>query len=403
MSHPVMTPARTANQRQNIEEFDQRRTRLSSRPLALFVELTQNCNLRCASCRSATTFRADWNMTDALFERVADELFSTALLVDLRGWGESTILKGFPRAADRVLDSGARLRLVTNGQVNLPRVWDRMMATGSLLVLSCDAATPGLFSTLRTGGTLQRLTATAREAVALRERHGAREDLISLYVVVSRPNLGELAGIVELAASLGVRRVSLGPIQIGRDHPWNLRHDLDGVRQALDAAAERARLLDVQLHLASAMDVTLALDDGLTSLCTHPWAYAYISHGGGVGFCDHLIGMEKYTFGLLRDLTFEEIWNGEGFQNLRERHVGQALGERFSACRWCYRQRYVDFEHLTHPALAQHVVSTATRTRLWADGGTGCAATSFLGADQAETPHSHQLIPLTVTPSRREQ
>jgi len=404
MNHPVMTPARTANQRLNIEEFQAHATQLSSRPLALFVELTQNCNLRCASCRSATAFRPDWNMTDAIFDQIADELFGTALLVDLRGWGESTIVKGFPRAADRVLDSGARLRLVTNGQVNLPRVWDRMMATGSALVLSCDAASPELFSTLRTGGTLERLTTTATEAVALRERHGAHEDLLSLYVVVSRPNLGELAGIIELAARLAVRQVTFGPIQIGLDHPWNLRHDLDGVRQALDRATERAVQLDVHLQLASSMDVALTLDDGLTSPCTHPWAYAYISHAGRVGFCDHLIGMEKYTFGSLKDTTFEQIWNSPGFQDLRERHARQALGEQFSACKWCYKQRYVDFEHLTHPTQSQHIVSTATRTRLWAEAAdpTGCAAASFLGADQAETPDSRQLLPLTVTSPRLE-
>ena len=76
------------------------------------------------------------------------------------------------------------------------------------------------------------------------------------------------------------------------------------------------------------------------------------------------------------DTTFEQIWNSPGFQDLRERHARQALGEQFSACKWCYKQRYVDFEHLPHPTQSQHIVSTATRTRLWAEAAdpTGCAA-----------------------------
>ncbi|MEV0680189.1 radical SAM protein [Actinosynnema sp. NPDC050436] len=399
MKHPVMSAARTDNQRLNIEEFDKRETALRSRPLALFVELTQNCNLECPSCRSATKFRPDWNMPPEVFDRVADELFDTALLVDLRGWGESTILKGFPHAVDRVLASGARLRLVTNGQVNNRSVWDRMMAANSQVVLSCDAASQDLFSKLRSGGTLERLRRTAGDLVRFRDEHGADPHGLSLYVVVSRPNLDELPDIVALADDLGIRQVTFAPIQIGLDHPWHLSHDLDGVRRALDLSTARARELGVRLQLASSLDVELNLDDDVKQMCMHPWAYAYISYQGRVGFCDHLIGMTKYTFGSLTESSFEDIWNSEGFRHLRHSHAQDALGDEFSACRWCYLQRYVDFEDEIHPEYRRHVVSTDTRTVLWANGGGSCARQTFLGDDQAETPESRVLLPLTVKSS----
>ncbi|WP_052915622.1 radical SAM protein [Mycobacterium haemophilum] len=397
MVHPIMTPRRSENQRLNIEEFNGRVVELRSKPLALFVELTQNCNLQCPSCRSADKFRPDWNMPTSIFDQIADELFDTALVVDLRGWGESTIVKSFSKAAHRVMDSGARLRLVTNGQVNKPEVWDRMMATGSLLVLSCDAASPELFATLRSGGTLERLMTTAREVVRLRDQHGVPRDLVSLYVVVSGPNITELTDIVVLADRLGIAHVTFAPIQISVDHPWNLGHHIDAIQRSLDAASEQARKRDIRLQLASSLDVTLNLNDDVKKMCMHPWSYAYISYEGRVGFCDHLIGMSKYTFGSLIDSSFSSIWNSAGFQRLRYEHATLSLSDDFSPCRWCYRQRYVDFEHLVHPSYAAHIVATDTRAALWANGSAnGCVRESFLGADQIETAKSRKSLPLLI-------
>lgn len=394
--HPILTDRRRANRDANIAEFEQRSTWLATRPLALFVELTQNCNLACPSCRSATKYRADWNMSPEVFDRAA-ELFDTALLVDLRGWGESVMLKTFPAAVDRVLDAGARLRVVTNGQVDRPPVWDRMMAADSLVVLSCDGASPELFATLRAGGTLERLERTARSVTSLRDEHGASREAVSLYTVVSRPNLHELPGIVGLADRLGVRHVTFGPIQIGDDHPWSLTHDVDATRRALDAATDAARAAGVTLQLASSLDASLNLGDDVKSMCMHPWSYAYISHEGRVGFCDHLIGQPAFTFGSLLETPFDDIWNAPGFERLRASHAAAAIPDEFSPCRWCYKRRYVDFEHVTHPSYAAKLVTSETRARLWAHQQPACGGgASFLGDHQVVTEASRTLLPLAV-------
>jgi len=51
--------------------------------------------------------------------------------------------------------------------------------------------------------------------------------------------------------------------------------------------------------------------------CMHPWSYAYINHAGGVGFCDHLIGEPGHMFASVQDRSFDEIWNGPDFVELR--------------------------------------------------------------------------------------
>lgn len=200
------TPERRRNRALNAAEFRASRTELDSRPLALFVELTQNCNLECPMCRSAQRYDARFNLSLDTFRDLAAELFPTAHVVDLRGWGESMMLPWFAEVVDIALEHRPQLRLVTNGQVNRAPVWDTLMAAHALVVVSCDAATPELFRRLRGGGRLPRLVETVRELVRARDRHGAPERNVELLTVVSRDNLAELPAIVQLAADLGVRK-----------------------------------------------------------------------------------------------------------------------------------------------------------------------------------------------------
>jgi hypothetical protein len=80
-----------------------------------------------------------------------------------------------------------------------------------------------------------------------------------------------------------------------------------------------------------------------------------------VSTCDHLIGAgtERYLLGDLLEETFEAIWNGRAYQELRRQHVAwsDGLDERFEECNWCYRNRYIDFEQMTVPEYANLVVS----------------------------------------------
>lgn len=357
----VETEARVANRALNISEYGQHVLTLASRPLAVFVELTQNCNLSCPMCRYGEKYNPAWNMPMELFERIAEELFGTAVLVDMRGWGESTILKDFDRFVDIALRYRPQLRLVTNAQVNRRDVWERMMAAHSTITISCDAADPALFEQLRRGGTVDRLRETVSAIVAARDRYGADRHNVLFNTVVSRYNLDDLPSIVDMAADLDVPRVVIHPIVGALDDPAHLRGDLAGAERAYAQAAERARARNIVLQVGAAPDPSLALVDRVrVKPCMHPWAYTYISHDGGVGFCDHLIANPQWILGSLKDSSFEEIWNGEAWQKLRASHISGQIEDRFAPCRYTYAQRYIDFEDRVHPERAKQIVSTET-------------------------------------------
>jgi MoaA/NifB/PqqE/SkfB family radical SAM enzyme len=359
---------REANRQLNIEEFQGRQIELQSLPLALFIELTQNCNLKCAYCRSAGTYNPEWDMPIDLFRRVAEELFPTATMVDLRGWGESTVLKSFSEFISITTDYGPLIRLVTNGMNPNEAIWDQLMAAHATVVVSCDTADADLFATLRTGGKLSRLVQTVQTMVRYRDHYRVPRDNVYFTAVVSRPNVEHLSALVEMAHELDIPKVILFPVGIDPTHPWHLRHDIDLTRSSLIKAHERADQLSVTLQLAAALDDALRLPDDVRTMCMHPWAYALVDYLGRVGYCDLLLSRAEHTFGSLHEKSFQEIWNGKDFQELRSAHVQRMLPDRFSPCRWCHKMRYVDFEHLIHPSYASKVVSNQTRIQLYENG-----------------------------------
>jgi MoaA/NifB/PqqE/SkfB family radical SAM enzyme len=355
------TALRERNSALNREEFRRGATVLASRPQVLFVELTQNCNLSCPMCRSARGYDRALNLSRDRFDAVAAELFPATAIVDLRGWGESTVLKDFPYYLAETVRYGARPRLVTNLTAGTPQLWRSLAEHDAILAVSFDAATPETFAQLRPGSRLDRILANLRTVVDARRRHGLGPDDVYFNVVAQEPALEELPMIVDVAAEYGLTRVHVNPVTLPVSHPLHLGRHLPRVRQALDGLRRRSAATGVQVTLGAALDDTLADAAAAEKRCTHPWAYCLITYGGRVGFCDHLIGAgtERYLLGDLAEASFEQIWNGPDYQELRRQHVHWAdgLDDRFEECNWCYRNRYVDFEHLTVPEYGAMIVS----------------------------------------------
>src|SRR6185369_3798681 len=92
-----MSTHREENAALNHQEFEARAIALRSYPTMVFLELTENCNLSCQMCRSSQGYDPSRDMSSALFETIATTLFPHATLIGLNGWGESTILRDFPK------------------------------------------------------------------------------------------------------------------------------------------------------------------------------------------------------------------------------------------------------------------------------------------------------------------
>jgi radical SAM protein with 4Fe4S-binding SPASM domain len=351
--------ARLANAALNAREYHERRVMLRSRPTMVFVELTQNCNLTCRMCRSAGGYDASRNMTDGLFELVIQELGETASWIDLRGWGESTLLADFSAKLRRAAESGARLRLVTNALLIEASHFEVICQSAGVVAVSVDAATPDLFAQLGRGD-LKRVMKNVRVGVDVSRTCGMGE--IYLNTVVSQFNMHELPDIVSMAASAGVTRVVMSPIKTFPGHCAGLESASDEIREYVAAAAARAIEVGVVLQLGASLHDDHVVAEALPSTCASPWSHALINYNGEVVFCDHLLNRPDYSMGSMLHLSFGDIWNGEVFQNLRQAHVdaerSRVVGSAFQKCNWCYARRYMDGDPAPIPLERLREVST---------------------------------------------
>jgi MoaA/NifB/PqqE/SkfB family radical SAM enzyme len=361
-----MDDLRAMNIKQNEEDYMERRLVLKSLPTMLFVELTQNCNLSCKMCRSAQKYDKALNMSREVFNLVARDLFPYAAMVDLRGWGESTILHDFEEKLRVTLDSGVRVRLVTNGLAMTERLWEMFFEGDNVIAVSFDSSNAEVFKQLGRGD-FNKVVRNLRQGVAIRDRAG--RGTIYLKVVVNSFTLHELPDIIRLAADIGLHQVGVNAIRISESHPAHLKQVKSKVPAAFDYASQVAQQLGVKMYLGSTPEYSLRVDYGLKTTCASPWSHALISYEGRVGFCDHIINNPEYTFGSLSESSFQEIWNGPAYQSFRAQHIAaekrRRLSKAFVECTWCYHHRYLDSEHSPFHTVSKTEVSTSTGLPLY--------------------------------------
>ncbi|MFM6245647.1 MAG: SPASM domain-containing protein, partial [Dolichospermum sp.] len=56
---------------------------------------------------------------------------------------------------------------------------------------------------------------------------------------------------------------------------------------------------------------------------------------------------KNYHLGHINESSFEQVWNGDKWQTLRQEHLSHLCPDApyFKECSWCYKNRYIDFEH----------------------------------------------------------
>jgi len=351
--------SRETNRMLNLQEYRDGIIKLNSRPRFLVVELTQTCNLHCPMCRQDGSSTRGRTMPTELFERVGQELFPLAEMVDLRGWGESLILPEIIELIETTASFGVKIRFVTNLSFRRDEVLKTLAEYGCYVAVSIDAADPNLFRILRGGARLEQVTSNLDYLASEYQKCFGNTDLLHITTTVQRPALQDLVKIIDLAADYGIKEVRLFSVTVEPNSPLDIENEQKSVDAALTAVANRARQRGIRLVVGTRMGSMPANPTDVPT-CIHPWAYAYISYAGAVGFCDHLIGIpgEPYHIGHLETASFEEIWNSPAWQSLRQEHLGKRSSNAplFYECAWCYKNRYVDFEHWFDPEAQKRIV-----------------------------------------------
>ncbi|MDY6971275.1 MAG: radical SAM protein [Thermodesulfobacteriota bacterium] len=371
-------------------EFQEGRVRLEGLPYFLVIDPTNRCNAHCLPCTT--------NVYRILLEQPYSELSMEVVdrlkpvlpaveVINLFGTGEPLISNSFLRIFESIkkdVSAGCEIHLSTNGMLLSADMCRRLIEMPVYeLSVSIDSHRPELFNRLRKGIDFKRIVRNIETFNRLRKQ-SAPESMprLAANVVVSRANIDELEGLLELACQLRFDRISLNRMLFfdagtyEKDLIKKFGESPEGqtkVREVWRTKSHEEILYVISLLLSdddireresSIRDVLkkyenlLEIDNGLLIQdqgdqetvvsadldyfgdrfpCNVPWKFFYVNSNGTTRLC---CGQGVDTMGDLNFQSFMDIWNGPRYQTIRRSFLENRDIPAY--CRQCtWGMRYV--------------------------------------------------------------
>jgi radical SAM protein with 4Fe4S-binding SPASM domain len=277
-------------------------------PERLILELANTCNLDCPMCRIGE-FGVDASrfMPRETFDLVADELFPLVRDVRLNGLGEATLVPWFEHCLKRVAEAGLHGELITNLTFN-DRTTAALLDARFVILVSWDAATPKRFEALRRPARWDEQRARL-ELLGKMAGQAGLSDHVHLLFTLQRANVGELSGMVRLAAEAKIPHVLVNVVKLSNEG-WidSARPD---ILRSVDEARELAHRMAVRLTLPDHIGGVALVGEGVLSTaargCDRPHKEVVVRWNGDLSVCNMF---NPYTYGHLERHGFDRAWNG---------------------------------------------------------------------------------------------
>ena len=342
------------------------------------------CQLRCIMCHFAhPEFQENpATMGRDLLEKIAADLFPRSHDVVLSSAAEPLLAPELPRALDLCREYEVpSFHFSTNG-MNLSRgiVEKCIDVAMPLLTISVDGGSKETFESIRWPMRWERLLSRLDLLTNVKEERGSRFPIVSITSVLMRRNISEMPDLVRLMRDKGVEQmnmVHMGVIgDLGVEHeslvndPKLCNDTLDEVRQVADEVGMQVFLpLPIPEELNKGETITDAVradDSGATAIktkdedngsfsvaefmnhknrefmlaarekdhhnraCYFPWYYIHVNPDGTVFPCG--CWYEFSTFGSFKTQSFDDIWTGEPYQELRRQILDMELRDVCANC-----------------------------------------------------------------------
>jgi len=306
-----------------------------TRPVCLYLETTNRCNLLCTTCpRTYAELEPPADMSWDLFTRIVDQLPGIERAV-LHGVGEPMLVKRLPQMVRYLKDRGAYVLFNTNGTMLNERNGRALIAAGlDELRVSLDAANARSYLAIRGKDYFARILRNVRAFRALQDRERAARPRVSAWLTGLKETLPELPAFVRVAAEIGVKEVYLQRLvffdtdAVGDARPDQALYERMTREEAgyLDEATATARALGMTFSASGAvaepgMSLKRSDDGSPWSMCRRPWTVMYITANGRALPCCiapfSQRGYENYTLGDASQDTLREIWNGPAYRAFR--------------------------------------------------------------------------------------
>ncbi|PIE67496.1 MAG: hypothetical protein CSA23_03455 [Deltaproteobacteria bacterium] len=323
---------------------------VSSYPSRIWLESSTKCNFACRMCYNTNVMEGvGQDMSLSVFNKIKTSLFPVLTAVDLQGQGEPLMAEHFDSFYESAIEYGIRPAMVTNGSLLSRKRIEQFVNDGVQLIISMDGVTPETYGLLRPTYKVEKLRDKIDYGCRLRDEADNPAGFSMNFICIATnktahgiPQLIEYAisckaGFIMVTALEGdflppdIQQLIVDPIRDrnklyyleaarmmaeanGLSYSMPLKYELP----SQSASCKRQEKAVVRQAVLPRLLQQIAEDKkpGNTAypgICTMPWSHCWVNNDGTVRPCC----IHSKPMGNLLKQTFDEIWNGPEYQELR--------------------------------------------------------------------------------------
>lgn len=288
---------------------------LESMPYQIDIEPTNICNLHCPLCSTGTneSTRKKGILELENFKKLIDDIKDFVLQISLQNWGESTLVKDFPKMVKYATDAGIFSRVSTNFSVKYTEEYLKELLKSGLgrIVIDIDGTTQEVYEKYRVGGNLKTVLDNTENAIKMKHEMNLKYPIIQARMIVNKFNEHQLDDFRNLSKKIGVDEMELGNIQLNPN-----------------TSAEKWLPKNKQYVYST------YLGERRTTPCHWPWSGMVINWDGAVDACS-IIDDPNSSFGNIFESNIKSIWNNEYYISARSTWSKNLQKDKFVICNIC--------------------------------------------------------------------
>lgn len=271
-------------------------------PIALSIEPTTSCNLRCPQCPSGLRqFTRDTGMLQSdLNKRVIDELRRTLTYITYYFQGEPYLNPEFLDMVKYASDNNIYTSTSTNAHYLTPEMSKRTIDSGlNRLIISLDGTTQETYGKYRIGGSLQKVLDGTKNLVEAKKAAGKGPHIVWQFIVFGH-NEHQINDMKALAKEYGVDALGIKTAQI---------YDFESNLDLIPSNPEYSRY-DVSSEKPT-------IKNKLLNHCWRLWHSCVVTWDGKIAPCC-FDKDASHQFGSLDTDSFREIWKNDSYNSFRK-------------------------------------------------------------------------------------
>jgi len=259
------------------------------------------------------------------------------------GLGEPLLHPRITEIVGKYKSLGTSVELTTNGMLLSEEISRGLIINGlDHLAISIDAAEPALFSEIRRGSDLNRISHNIEKLNHMKKSLNSNNPALSLNVVVQASNFSQLRSIIQLAEKWGIFFVTFVPITAHK-HILEIQVEtlipgLEHWEEIMDACKAEAELrgvgIDTQRLYYALRGTPSAKLYSETIPCPEPFRFMVIRANGDIFPCCNWDVTDPIAripvAATVKEL--KEAWQSSKWQALRERIISNKYPRQCKDC-----------------------------------------------------------------------